>query len=628
MSRLPEKGRDPLIIQALYQRYNDLAADPNSGISPLYFSAGKVSYLLEIDREGNLVDVKDIRDSTGKKKLPVILLLPEQSSRSSGISPYFLSDKAEYTLGHYQVMPKESETLKKSTDALKKHEAAKALAHSILANIDDVAAQALLRFYEKWDPAAVRDHPLLQPIMADLDKGIDTNMAFRLVEPSQLIHESAAVKTAWITSKEQAAGSSEYDAQCLLTGQPNVPIAKTHEKIKGIRNAQSAGASLISFNFRSADSYGKDSMQSYNAPISKTAMFGYATALNHLLASQRNRVLVGDMTVVFWAGKSEASQELEPFFAGFFEQNQLTDDKQNVTTQQLHDALNRIRQGMLLDESMVPYGDTPFYVLGLSPNNARAAVRFFWQGSFGGMVNKLGQHAADLELVGDDRFTGTPSAYRILRETMRVGGDGKKVGDDAPPLLGGQLFRSILEGTVYPYSLYALIINRIRADGIINHLRVSILKAYLTRYYRIHQSGAIKEELSVSINPHAEEPSYRLGQLFAVLEKAQQDAASGKLNATIKDRYFSSASSNPGAVFPILLRLAQHHISKSKYGDFRDQEMQEILTEVYDFPRNLDLHHQGIFILGYYHQKQKFFAQIKAASEAKQEAAAAADTES
>ena len=267
---------------------------------------------------------------------------------------------------------------------------------------------------------------------------------------------------------------------------------------------------------------------------------------------------------------------------------------------------------------MVPQSQTPFYVLGLAPNNARAAVRFFWQGHFGELVRRLGQHSADLDIAGlEERYSsGTPSIYQILSETMRVGGDGKKVGDGPPPLLGGDLMRSVIEGRAYPSSLYNLIINRIRADGIVNGLRAGILKAGLNRYMRINQGSAIlKEELTVLLNEQAQEPAYRLGRLFAVLEKAQQEAASGKLNATIKDRYFSSASTNPAAVFPILLKLAQHHMSKSRYGEFRDREISEIMQGLESFPLQLDLQRQGVFVIGYYHQKQCFYEQVKAAAE-------------
>ncbi|SDT04073.1 CRISPR-associated protein, Csd1 family [Paenibacillaceae bacterium GAS479] len=614
-----------MIIQALHQRYLDLAADPDSGVSPLYFSSGKATYLLTLSREGELMNVQDIRLEEGKKKRPRIFIVPEQKSRASNIFAYFLCDKAEYILGHHPILPSDQETEKKRSDAREKFEEGRKLARKVLKQAEFPLALALLRFYDAWDPDAVRKHPTLQPFMENLDKGIDTNMIFCLESATALLHEEREISDAWVHYCAELESATEYKAQCLLTGQVTA-IARLHDKIKGVRGALAAGASLVSFNFPSAESYGKE--KSYNSPVSKTAVFGYITALNHLLASARNRTWIGDMTIVFWSG-AVGAEELESFLIGFVEQNQ-TPKEDGWLTQQLEDVLERARKGQKLENDMIPGGETPFYVLGLAPNNGRVAVRFFWQGNFGDLVQKLAQHAADLEMAGmEERYNrGIPSIYQILSETMRVGGDGKKVGDGPPPLLGGALMRSVIQGMAYPFSLYNLIINRIRADGIVNGLRASILKAYLNRYRRINRDNAnIREELTDMLDEQAQEPAYRLGRLFAVLEKAQQEAASGKLNATIKDRYFSSASSNPAAVFPILLRLAQHHMSKSKYGDFRDRDLTEIMQGLDTFPTNLDLQRQGIFVIGYYHQKHYMFEQIKAAADSKKEAAAASAME-
>ncbi|WP_051318558.1 type I-C CRISPR-associated protein Cas8c/Csd1 [Cohnella thermotolerans] len=619
-----------MIVQSLYQRYLDLSADPSSGVSPLYFSSGKISYVLELEADGSVAAFRDVRDYSGKKPVPLLMNVPEQASRSSGITPYFLTDKAEYAIGYYTLSAKESDTAKKFSDACKKHEAFKSLALQVMTGVEDAAVKALIAFFDRWDVANVRDQPLLQPYMGDLDKGIDTNIAFKLRGQHALVHELDSVRSAWIRYRQQQDSVPEFEAQCLITGETNVPIAKTHSKIKGVRGAQQAGASLVSFNFRSAESYGKDSQQSYNSPVGKTAMFGYTTALNHLLASSGNRMLMGDMTVVFWSGSREDAEEVEAFFAGAVNPNANAAVEDKSLTAQLKDAIKRIRDGKSLTPNMVPHGDTPFYVLGLSPNNARLSVRFFWQGNLADMVEKLGMHAADFSIAsGDGRREDQLSSYRILEETRRVGSDGQKVGDEPPARLGGELFRSIILGTAYPHSLYTGVLNRVRADGIVNPLRASIIKAYLVRYCRIHKVDSYKEALTMSLNPDTKEPAYRLGRLFAVLERAQQEAAGGpgRLNATIKDRYFNAAASNPASVFPILIKLSQHHMTKSNFGHFRDKEMQEIFDGVEGFPAHLDLQRQGLFILGYYHQKQYYSAQRQAAAEARNEAAAAGATE-
>ena len=117
----------------------------------------------------------------------------------------------------------------------------------------------------------------------------------------------------------------------------------------------------------------------------------------------------------------------------------------------------------------------------------------------------------------------------------------------------------------------------------------------------------------MALNEQATTPAYLLGRLFAVLEKAQKDAAAPvKLNATIKDRYFTSACATPANVFPVLLRLAQHHISKAEYGYKNDQRIEAIMNsldiEHNPFPAHLTLDEQGIFMLGYYQQRKAFFA--------------------
>ena len=127
----------------------------------------------------------------------------------------------------------------------------------------------------------------------------------------------------------------------------------------------------------------------------------------------------------------------------------------------------------------------------------------------------------------------------------------------------------------------------------------------------------------MSLNVESKNQAYLLGRLFAVLEKAQEEAAGTKLNSTIKDRYFTSACANPATTFPVLLRLAQHHIAKANYGHNLEKRIREIMDsfEVTEnpFPRALSLEQQGIFILGYYHQRANFFTRREDNSEAGQE---------
>ena len=180
--------------------------------------------------------------------------------------------------------------------------------------------------------------------------------------------------------------------------------------------------------------------------------------------------------------------------------------------------------------------------------------------------------------------------------------------------------RSVLTGLPYPAALYNGIINRVRADNDdensknqkINAIRAGIIKACLLRKYRFFDNNPYQEVLTMALNVESKNQAYLLGRLFAVLEKAQEEAAfPNKLNSTIKDRYFTSACANPATTFPVLLRLSQHHIAKAEYGYTMEKRIREIMDafEVDNdpFPRSLSLEEQGVFILGYYHQRSNFF---------------------
>ena len=110
----------------------------------------------------------------------------------------------------------------------------------------------------------------------------------------------------------------------------------------------------------------------------------------------------------------------------------------------------------------------------------------------------------------------------------------------------------------------------------------------------------------MSLDKDSTNIAYRLGRLFAILEKAQKDAVPGA-NTTIKDRYYGSASATPRTVFPQLIRLAQHHIQKAEYGRRNDGIIEDVMQGIQEFPAHLSLDNQGMFAIGYYHQRQAFF---------------------
>lgn len=426
----------------------------------------------------------------------------------------------------------------------------------------------------------------------------------------------------------------------MVCGQ-TLPVARLHQKIKGVMGAQPAGASLVSFNDQAFDSYGKK--QSYNAPISESSMFKYTTALNHLLErNSRNKLQIGDATTVYW---SETNDEICENLANFFfdskeaiagSEEQSNGEKRTVdkkTLQLVRDILEKVRAGQPVREQDIGINPekTNFYVLGLSDNNARLAVRFWYQDSFGNFLNHIAQHYLDMEIAKGNFGPKYVSISRLLNATLprkrgkkNVLKQSDKIGTESsntrknkiPPSLGGLLISAILHNRPYPPQMYSSILNRIKTGSSIDYVQLDsvhsgFIKAYLIRLARAGLSTLKEDLITVSLNKENPNIPYRLGRLFAVLESTQK-YANPEIKRTIRDSYFASASSSPAVVYPILLKLSQHHLSKINsekpgLGVIIGKSMDEIMSLINQFPLHLTLEEQGMFMLGYYHQHESHF---------------------
>ena len=608
-----------MILQALTRYYDILTLDPDTNIAPPGYSAARVSFALNLSSQGELLDIFPLFDKVqrGKKEIerPRRMIVPEQVKRSSGISPNFLCDNSAYALG---VSAKDSINPEYSRN---RFEAFRQLNKELLSKADKDVARAVIAFLDNYDPPGGREHPVIGEKLEALLKG--GNLVFML--RGEFVHEDETIRQIWEAYK---AGKDAVFGQCLVTGE-NAPIARLHASVKGVRNAQSSGATLVGFNARAYESYNRVKGQGFNSPVSEKAAFAYTTALNFLLSpvNSNKKFIIGDSTVVYWAESKR--KEYANAFANIFDpeyvEEELSVEQQNRKKAEkgLKDVANKVRRVQALDLSRLLadlQDENPrFYVLGLAPNAARVSVRFFITDPFQKIVERIMSHYHDLEIVKE--FDNQPTYItirHILDETIS-----KKARDaEASPLMAGSVFRAIVTNAPYPASLYYAIINRVRADmddsgqriQKVNYVRAAVIKAFLLRKYRHQSINPFQEVLVMSLNEQSVVPAYVLGRLFAVLEKAQQEAI-GDVNASIKDRYFTSACATPSSTFPILLRLSQHHISKVKQEGKRtfnfDRRIQDILNllevEKNPIPTRLTLDEQGVFILGYYHQRKDFF---------------------
>ncbi|MDE0475816.1 MAG: type I-C CRISPR-associated protein Cas8c/Csd1 [Gammaproteobacteria bacterium] len=581
------------ILRALNGYYERQASRGKA--SAYGFSKQGISFAVVLDSDGGARDVMDVRDTTGRKPRPGVREVPRPEVRSVNVRPNFLWDSTTYVFGVRRDARRGGVVPAKRGE----HDAFVSLHRELLADTEDEGLRALLAFLEDWSTDRYEALPHSEEMLGE-------NVAFCL-EPARglptFLHESEAGRRIWTRWLD---GEDTDQGFCLVTGK-RLPAARLHPKIKGVTGAQTSGASIVSFNNDAFTSFGKK--QGANAPVSKRAAFAYTSALNALLArNSRNRMRIGDTTTVFWAeadGDSESAEAAEDLFSMLVAPP--TDEEESVA---VHDTVKAIADGRPLEVVEPRIRDprhTRFFVLGLAPNAARLSVRFWLEDSIGRIGERLGEHWKDLRIEPEPWRT-PPAIWRLLRETAVQGKS-----ENVPSVLGGALMDAILRGGRYPRSLLTGVLMRMRSDGNTKDyqvgLRAAICKACLARDARL---GHQKESIPVSLNQDEKNPAYRLGRLFALYEGVQR-AALGKVNATIKDKFYGSASATPASVFPMLARTSTHHLAtirKNKGGLAVRYERQ--LDEVFDgfeteFPRSLGIEDQGRFTIGYYHQRAKLY---------------------
>lgn len=573
-----------MILHALTQYYQR-KAESDGGVAPEGFENKEIPFIIVIDKQGNFIQLEDTRELKGKKKVGRTFLVPKGLGRS-GSKSYEVSnilwDHYGYVLAYAGEKGQEQADRQHASFTSKVNELKQALP-------DDAGVAAVAAFLAS---AAEKSKAMQAANWVECAKVKGCNLSFRLVDEAvDLVCQSKAVR-AYVSQANQAQSDNVPKGICLVTGKP-APIARLHNAVKGV-NAKPAP--FTSVNLSAFESYGKE--QGFIFPVGEQAMFEYTTALNTLLAGQ-NHFRIGDVTAVCWSAKPTPLEEsLASLISGGGKDN----PDEHI------DAVKTLYKSLYNGQYQKPDGKEKFYLLGLSPNSARIIVRFWHETTVATLSEGIAAWYDDLQMVH-----GENSPYPEYMPLPRLLGnlvlDGKM--ENLPSDLIAQVTDAALNNRVLPVSLLQAALRRNKAEQKITYGRASLLKAYINRAIR---AGRLKnmKELTMSLDRNRQDIGYVLGRLFAVLEKTQDEANPG-LNATIADRYFGSASSTPIAVFGTLIRLSKHHLSKLNTEKYRGKRIfleklfQEIIGKIDNFPNHLDINHQVLFGIGYYHQKQDFF---------------------
>ncbi len=581
-----------MILQALNSYYERVAADAESDMPPFGTSIEKVSFALIIDDSGVLKGMDDLREQSGKKLFPRNIPVPAAVTRTSGVKANFLWDKAAYVFGADADGP--------TDDNKSRFESFQALLREVCQGIEDNAVKSVLAFLQQWDRMEAESvlaqyHPW--------DDLCNANFVFRLDGVPGYIHERDLVRKAWLKHIQQSNNTPHI--QCMVNGEKNVPQARVHTPIKGVRGGQTSGGYIVSYNATAFVSYGQD-----KAAVSEMSAFAYTTALNALLSSNsRQHIVIGDMTLVFWAEKPSPAEDI---FADLFDPPEIEpntskeshDDQE--TAEKIRGLLHAVKDGRRVTDIIPDLDDSVrFYILGLSPNAARLSIRFWEVDSFGNLLKRISRYFDQLSITRQFKNEPEyPPLWRLLCQTAALGKS-----ENVSPVLAGSMARAILTGSRFPQNLLPLVLQRIRSEHNITYFRAALLKAYLIR----NSTATNLKEVTMTLDVERTDGPYLLGRLFSVLEKAQEEAIPGA-NATMKDRYLSSASATPGLVFHMILKNSTNHIAKlrkdpEKTGraTYFEKLIQEIVDKFDAFPSTLPAEEQGLFMIGYYHQRKNFF---------------------
>ncbi len=584
-----------MILQALTDYYERLLNDPECDVAPPGFEKKAIPFLIVINQKGEFVGLRDTRIREGRKKTVREFIVPQRVKRTGEKpNPNLFWDHPGYVLGYD---PEHSER------ALRQNESFVAQIKEIFPEPEeDKGVAAVISFFERGEVGRV----LESEGFADLakDRG---NTSFQLEGETRLICQSETVLDKITKASDE---KNAPRSLCLVTGNRDI-TARLHPLVSGVWGTDKGRGNIVAFKPPAFSSFGKK--QGYNAPVGQRAAFAYTTALNTLLAKgSGQRIQVGDASTVFWARERHEFEDEFSLFLGEPAKGQEPDYGP------VRSLLTAVRTGVLPESDAMP-----FYVLGLAPNAARISIRFWYEGSVRDLKEKIAQHFEDIEIERPSYASEYLSLKQLLLATTRHSTKhpfGNS--DDIVANLGSEIFRAVITGGGYPRTLLQKVVNRVKAEqGLKNkkgksldnvtHARAALIKAFLVRETRIQKKQT--KEVGVKLDRSNDNIGYVLGRLFAALERIQETAQPG-LNKTIRDTYFSAATSSPLVVFKRLQELAIHHLAKirnsGKSTVWLDKLMGEVMGKIpaSGIPATLTLEDQGRFAVGYYHQRQDFFA--------------------
>lgn len=532
-------------------------------LAPPGYDQTAIRWLINLDAQGNCLGF--ITTTSGRKRDRGKVYFAPAVLRSSNIKASLLVGNGEYVLG----IPR-----KKS-----KPERVRECHQAFVAEVEACARATGLP-----ELGAVRNFlAALKPDSLFLPADFDPEMNLTFQVEGKLLIELPQIQGYWARKQ----GGGEGEDLCLACGRHCRATERHPLKLKGIPGGQPTGMTLVSANKPAFESYGLKA--SHIAPVCRDCAERYAKAANDLQEREDSRLVVGPLLYLFWTRRE----------TGFSVLNFLSQPKP-AEVQALLNAAVRGRPPVEVDPEA-------FYATALSASGGRVVVRDWLETTVEEVKEHLARWFRLQRLVDRDGGEGPYlSIFELARSLVPARGN---LQNDLSPSVPRVLLQAALHGKPLPPWLLFQALKRNRAEQ-----RLTRPRAALTKMVLLSQQTTFQEDAMVQLDADNREPAYLLGRLLAVLEQVQMQAVRSK--ATLIDRFYGTASSAPASVFARLLKGAQAHLGKLRkerpgvYNALQER-LEAILGELTAFPPVLSLEEQGLFSLGYYHQRAWDRAQAK-----------------
>lgn len=564
-------------------------ADNRMDLPPAMYGEVKVAWYINLTTAGKYESWTCLKDSKNKAHKRGVPMMVPHIGRTVAVKPKLLIDTGEYVLGL-------ARPASKPERVAECHQQFKDLIKTCAVQSQEPAVMAILTFLESDEV-----HRAIAGKPTEFDSSEVVTFRVGKIIPANAAEGISAVEQFWAsyTAGDDSTQPESDLMTCLVTGKVGAVEQRLPFLIKGLIGGQPSGTALVSANSAAFASYGlKNSLTS---PISREAAESFAKALNDLLASKRSRLYVGSTAYVFWTKEAE---EFNPFT--FLDQP----DPEAVANL-LNSPFSGQRAFSLEDKGSA----NQFYAVALSANNARSVIRDWLETTVPNVQSSLKAWFEGQQLVDAYGQLGRPfGLYTLAASVYR---DPSK---EMLPAVPTALIRSALHGDRLPEDLLVRLVRRNRVERAVTYPRAVLTKLIFTFDQRRESMMADMEQLNLDPDLQGgDKAAYYCGRLLAELESVQRIAL-GSINASLTDRYYGAASSTPANAFPPLMRGARAHLSKLRKNSLGAyHRLEESLEEINagispSFPKTLNMQQQGIFSLGYYHQRAANRAAAKAAS--------------